>query len=199
MIERLFASWLCERLTGKPIEGYPKPKVGLFGKMFTWICYSWLFVGLFLSYVAYEYGLDSTQCDLCNQLVKQMPSIAIAAAKSDYPQVMRIIWLYLTVTTPLAALAFILMIPLEDFYAITPTSLQKLGLCILFSSVLITGAYYMVYISCGPSIVGTPTRLGKLWIHSIFGGYFFSFTFFAVPAIFIFISIYHLINFLFNR
>jgi len=82
MIERLFARWLSERLTGKPIEGYPKSKVGLYAKMVGWIFYSWFFIGLILSYVAYEYGLDSTQYDLCNQLVQQIPSIAIAAAKS---------------------------------------------------------------------------------------------------------------------
>ena len=195
MIERLFARWLSERITGKPIEGYPKPKVGLFGKMFTWICYFWLFIGLFLSYVAYEYGLDSTQCDLCNQLVKQMPSIAIAAAKSDYPQVMRIIWLYLTVTTPLAAMAFILIMPLQDFDAMPPTSLKMLGLSLLLACVLIYASYDEVFISAGGIIDETPTRLKWLWIHSIWGGYGLSFADFSASAFGLFILIVHLINF----
>jgi len=191
MIERLFARWLSERITGKPIEGYPKPKVGLFGKMVGWIFYSWFFIGLFISYVAYEYGLDSTQCDLCNQLVKQMPSIAIAATKSDYPQVMRIIWLYLTITTPLAALAFILTIPLQDFDMAPPTSLKMAGLSLLLACVFIYGSYDEVFISVGGIIDETPTRLKRLWIHSIWGGYGISFAYFGgVPIGILFLVLY---------
>ena len=195
MIERLFARWLSERLTGKPIDDYPKQETSLFWKLTTWIMYSWFFIGLILSYVAYEYGLDSSQCDLCNQLVKQIPSIAIAADKSDYPQVMRIIWLYLTITTPLAALAFILIMPLQDFDAMPPTSLKKAGLSLLFACVLIYASYDEVFISAGGIIDETPTRLKRLWIHSIWGGYGISFADFGGAPIGLLISILHISNF----
>lgn len=141
----------------------------------------WFGIGILLSYITYEYGLDSRHCSLCNQLANTFPSIDIAAAKSDYPNVMRIIWLYLTVTTPLSFLGFTLAIPYFEYTKPNPGFLGIIFLIVVFGAMVFGGIYS--FLNGGPDLVGRLTRWDKWFIHSILGGFIFSFSQFFLASI----------------
>lgn len=192
MIERIFARWLTKRISGEQANNYSKYNSDLHWRVISWLFGVWFGLGLFISYTAYEYGIDSSQCDLCNRVTEIIPAIDLAAIKSDYPSVMRIIWLYLTITTPPATIAVISTLFLIEFRNELPSSLRQLFLSILFFSIVCIGSYYYIFIWSGGA---QNTRTGRLFIHTIFGGYFVSFSFFSAFAMGLFFLLYHHINF----
>lgn len=135
---------------------------------------SWFGMGLLISYMAYEYGWDSSQCYLCNQLVNRFPSIDVAAAKSDYPSVMRIIWLYLAITTPLSFIGFISAIPYANHRAETRGWVWVISCIFVFGGLIYISIIY--FLDGGPNVTGVLTKWNKLYMHTIFGAYFLCFS-----------------------
>lgn len=197
MIERIFSRWLTKRITGEQANNYSKDNSDLHWRVISWLLGVWFCLGLFISNIAYEYGMDSSQCGLCNRLAEVFPSIDIAAVKSDYPSVTRIIWLYLTVTTPPVTLGVILTIFLIKFENVSATSLRQLLASILFFIIVCIAGYYYMFVWCGNETRNTTTI--RLFMSTISGRYVLGFSFCSSFVLGFFFFLYHHINFFLNR
>lgn len=188
MIEKLFRRMLIKRFMAEQANNHePTKNSHVVEQIFYRTLGLWFGIGILLSYIAYEYGLDSRQCNLCNQLVDTFPSIDVAAAKSDYPNVMRIIWLYLTVTTPLSFLGFISSIPYVDYRKETRGFLWAVCCAILFSAMIFACVGW--FFDGGPDLVGRLTRLDRLFIHTILGSFILCFSYFFMISLSLYILV----------
>ncbi len=169
MIEKLFRRMLIKRFIAEQANNYDSTENSrAMVRIFYRTLGLWFGIGILLSYMAYEYGLDSRQCNLCNQLANTFPSIDIATAKSDYPNVMRIIWLYFTVTTPLSFLSFFLMMPYWDFRNANLGCLWFIYAPVLFGIFICLGIYFFLN---GGTMGSGLTRWDRLFMHSIIGAF----------------------------
>ncbi|WP_150049246.1 MULTISPECIES: hypothetical protein [Methylomonas] len=199
MIERIFARWLRKKIADRQIQNYSTSNTSFYNLFISWLLGAWFCLGLLISYITYEYGMDSSQCDLCNRIVEIFPTIDVAAKKSDFPNVMRIIWLYMTITTPPVALALIVTSPFIPYDQDPKTSFKKLVMSWLFCASILLIAYVFIFVWGGPVSANSKTKTARIFMHTIYGGYFFSFSAFAMPPLSLWILIYQHINFFSNK
>lgn len=141
----------------------------------------WFMIGLGLIYIAYWYDLDTNQCSMCNQVVKLFPSIDVAASKSDYPSVMRIMWLYFTASTPLITLALISTVPIYR-----KTTKKKSGRELIFylvASIVLLLSFSKCYFDGGFDVTDNESSTIETYFqHYIFMAYVVVYClFFIVP------------------
>lgn len=139
-----------------------------------WTLGMWFGVGILVVSMAYEYQWDSQQCNLCNQLINKFPSIDIAASKSNYPNVMRIIWLYLTITTPMSFIGMTLSVPFTDFRQETRGMLW--GVCCVFITILLIYSSVIYFLHGGPDMSPPLTKWNKIYAHTISSAYILCFS-----------------------
>ncbi len=72
----------------------------------------WVISAAILTYQAQEFGWNSNQCEICNIVATLLPSIDVATKVTHYPEAMRILWLYLFITSPV--MLFILLLGIRD-------------------------------------------------------------------------------------